>query len=243
MSEGRDQSFLTVATSTIGSVGLLCVYFIAAYNSGYFAALGVEYLHFFSLTDLLLSSLFLMPVTVLTVTLSCGSFAIYYMLSRRPSFQSSWGFFWALTFFSVSSGAVTSFTEDRIMTVIAYVGGLIYFLSCAMAYKWAVVDKLSSSIFPLGSFLGLSTVIILFGVYMANMDMRYRTASLITMDDQSGIEARVIRASTQGLLVSYCSDGFLGFIAWTKVANVRRSSGCASQFDSTIPVTLRYLYF
>ena len=88
--------------SIIGSLGILSIYFLLTYNAGYFAALGVEYLHFFSLSDLIISALFIMPIAVVTITLSVFCFCIFHfavlrgLLTTRKAFLLSMLIFVAL---------------------------------------------------------------------------------------------------------------------------------------------------
>lgn len=228
--------------SVFAALGLLFVFEIAAFNSGYYAAMGTEYLNFFSITDFVTTALFLMPITVLVVFLTGLAFVIYVASQRLFTEDSYLPIIIAGVTFCGSGIWITSYTEQFEMKMVAYAGGGIFFASACMFFVWLKQPHEAPAKYLLFPLLSASFVVILFGYYMANMDLQYRKPSTISLVTGDNMEARVLRASGQGILAMSCSKDELVFVPWPQIKYLQRSKGCVGKYDETVPFTLKYLF-
>lgn len=229
--------------SVIAALGLLFIFEIAAFNSGYYAAMGTEYLNFFSMSDFVTTALFLMPITVLVVFLTGLAFVFFIAAQRLVSENSYLPFMFAAITFCGSGFWITSYTEQVNMRYVAHVGGAIYFVSACIFFVWLKRPKETPSRYVIFPLLCASFVVIMFGYYMANMDLQYRKPSTLALDSGGNMEVRVFRASSVGVLAEICSMEELIFVPWSQIKSLHRSTGCDGKYDTTVPITLRYLFF
>ncbi len=229
-------------TSAFAALGILFIFEIAAFNSGYYAAMGTEYLNFFSMSDFVTTALFLMPITVLVVFLTGLAFLLFLTSQRLFSESSYIPFLIAAMTFCGSGIWITSYTEQLGMRIVAFAGGLIYFLSASLFFVWLKRPQQSPSRFLIFPLLSASFVSILFGYYMANMDIEYRKPSTLALVAGNSIEVRIFRASNLGILAESCGKDELIFVPWPQIKSLQRSKGCIGKYDETVPFTLRYLF-
>lgn len=233
---------LSSLISIFTTLGLLFIFEIAAFNSGYYAAMGTEYLNFFAMTDFVTTALFLMPITVLVVILTGLAFSLYIAAQRLFARGSYLPFLIASITFLGTGSWIASYTESLGMRLVANAGGIIYFASASMFFVWLKRPKETVVKYLLFPLVNASFVAILFGYYMANMDLRYRKPSTISLVSGDNIEARVLRASGQGILAMSCINDELVFVPWPQIKELQRSAGCHGKYDDTVPFTLKYLF-
>lgn len=239
--EERSENFSGLPTA-LAAVGGLFVFEIAAFNSGYYAAMGTEYLNFFSFTDFTTTALFLMPVTLITVFLTGVAYFIFLLFKSIAHLSGRASGLISFIAFIISAFAIVSYTEQPSMRVVAYIGGILYFVSAAIFLKGVMSPQKNYYKCMVLSFLGASFVIVLFGFYMANMDLRYRRPSLVETKFNYDWRVRVFRSSGAGVLAEDCETGQIVFIPWSSIVSIKRSRGCIDRYDSSIPPTLRYLF-
>lgn len=231
----RAASLVTVAT-------LCYVFEVAAFTSGYFARIGSEYLHFFSMSDLFVSTLFLMPITIVTLVASLGSLWTYFTLAGNTEPGNFRPFAAAFFIFSLVGLLFTAPSESLTMKALGILGGGVYFFSCSGFYYWVVKKGMRGLLLPIAAFFGLSTTAVMFGIYVADMDFRYRKPSRIAIHNSS-VEIRVIRSSAIGIFGLSCKDSNAVFINWDRVISITPSTNTDCRYDQTIPFSLYYLYF
>ena len=164
-----------------------------------------------------------MPITVLVVFLTGLAFAV--LIAGQTFFpaNSYLPFLIAGLTFCGSGIWITSYTEDLVMRIVAYAGGIIYFASASMFFVWLKQPQDSPARYVLFPLLSASFVVILFGYYMANMDLQYRKPSTTSLVAGGSMEARVLRASSQGILAISCSKDDLIFVPWPQIKDLQRS--------------------